>query len=290
MGLVKGNATRPMIESAIVLDLGDLKRQGEAIIDHARAEADRIVAESREEAKRLTAEAESVGREQGFRQGLEEGRKKGAEEAAAETTAAYQERLDALEASWRKALDEWQSRRERLFSDAAEDLLDLSLNIARRVIQREIAADRSVVRDQLQAALEMTAAATSVTIVVHPGCRDFLEPLLPGLIETLDRPLHATLRSDDSISPGGCIVRTKGGEIDARVETQFDRIIEALLPGGRSSRETSEVGAGAAPVAALNDEAGEGGAESPDDPESPDETQSSDAPAEEAVRTPDADS
>jgi flagellar assembly protein FliH len=233
MGLVKGNASRPMLESAIVLDLGDLKRQGEEIIERARLEAERIIAEAKQEAQRLTAEGESVGREQGFRQGLEEGREKGETEAAAETTAAYEERLKAVEESWRNALDEWQSRREQLLSDASDDLLDLSLTIARRVVQREIEADRSVVRDQLRAVLEMTAAATAVTVVVHPDCRDFLEPLLPELIASLDRPLHASLRADDSFSPGGCIVRTEGGEIDARIETQLNRIVEALLPAGR---------------------------------------------------------
>lgn len=255
MGLVKGNATRPMLESAIVLDLGDLKRQGEEIVERARGEAERIIADAKEEAARMTAEAEAVGHERGLGQGLEEGRTKGAEDAAAETKAAYEERFNALEASWREALDRWQSRREQLLADAMDDLLDLSLKIAERVIQREVKADRSVVSDQLRAVLEMMSGGTAITVVAHPEDKAFLETVVPELIATIDRPMHATLREDRSITPGGCIVRTDGGEIDARIETQMERIVAALCAEGRNAKR-GETCAASRRVDSEDDEGG----------------------------------
>ena len=122
-------------------------------------------------------------------------------------------------------------------ADATDDLLELSLDIAQRVIQREIEADRSAAANQLRGVLDMLAGGSAITVLVHPDDKAFLEPVVPELIATMDRPLHATLREDESITRGGCIVRTQGGEIDARIETQVERIVDALLPGGRKAKE-----------------------------------------------------
>src|SRR5690606_929417 len=104
MALIRKSVAETLSREAIVLDLGDLVRQGEQIKARARAEADRILAEAQAERQRLIADAAEVGRQEGFARGVEEGRKQG--EAAGRDAALgeWREKLIALESGWTQAL------------------------------------------------------------------------------------------------------------------------------------------------------------------------------------------
>ena len=64
--------------------------------------------------------------------------------------------------------------------------------------------------------------------------RDVLERALPGLLEKAHLTEGIELVEVDEISRGGCMVSTVEGSVDARIETQLERITEALLPGDQS--------------------------------------------------------
>jgi flagellar biosynthesis/type III secretory pathway protein FliH len=66
--------------------------------------------------------------------------------------------------------------------------------------------------------------------VIHPNQDALVRDVLPDICATLQQVDAVTLTLDATITPGGCLVRTRGGAIDATIETQIDRIIDELIP------------------------------------------------------------
>ncbi|MCZ6543679.1 MAG: hypothetical protein O6768_08445, partial [Planctomycetota bacterium] len=77
MALIKNTEAAGFVRQGVVLDLGDLNRQAERVLEQARAEAQRIVEHSQAEAQELVAQAAQRGHAEGKEQGLTEGREQG---------------------------------------------------------------------------------------------------------------------------------------------------------------------------------------------------------------------
>ena len=73
MAVIKSQNAQTLLKDAVVLDLGDLRRQAAERQEEAQAQARRIVAQAQDEAHRLTAGAHAKGFEQGMREGLAKG-------------------------------------------------------------------------------------------------------------------------------------------------------------------------------------------------------------------------
>jgi flagellar assembly protein FliH len=230
MALIKHTASDRLMASAIVLDLGDLDRQGQAIIARARAQAKQILDDARREAQRLIDGAAEIGRSSGVEQGLVEGRERGRAEGRADLLAELRPRLGELLGAWAAALEQWERERAEMLLAAREDVLAFALTATRKITTRMVHTDPSVVQDQLAEALSMLASPSALTIVINPADRPLVEEVLPELVAQIQSCAHVSLRDEAAVSRGGCIVGTAGGEIDASIETQLDRIAEALIP------------------------------------------------------------
>lgn len=229
MAVIKNSQSNRLLKEAVVLDLGDLDRQAQRIIHAANAEAAEIIAEARAEAQRLTANASDAGHAQGFEKGISEGREAGVREGREQALADYRQRLEHLSAAWAAALKQWERDRADLLHDSHEDVIRFIVDVARKVVYRAVCADSSIVKEQLAAALDLVGRATAAEIVVHPADKELVEATLPEIAPILAEARHVRISADESMSPGGCVVRTAGGRIDARIETQIDRVAAALL-------------------------------------------------------------
>ncbi|MDX2130557.1 MAG: FliH/SctL family protein [Planctomycetota bacterium] len=230
MGVLRAAEAERAASGAIVLDLGDLKRQGQEIISRARREADRIVADARREREQLVSSAASEGREQGLRDGREQGLREGREAGRAEARAAHEAALRDVERRWREALESFSQRRDQLLLEAKTDVLRVAVRLGEKVTRRTIAAHPEACVTQVGETLAMIARPTRVLVLVHPEDEPLVRAAFPALTRTLGESAHAELRADDSVGRGGCIVRTAGGgAIDATIDTQLDRLGAALL-------------------------------------------------------------
>ncbi|MFN7022350.1 MAG: FliH/SctL family protein, partial [Phycisphaerales bacterium] len=154
-------------------------------------------------------------------------------------------RLGRIEGAWQAGLDAFEQGREAMLHAADRDLVRLALLIAERIVKRQILADPSIVLDQLRAVLAVVARATALAVRVHPDDVPLLEQAMPALAARFGAARHAELMADPSLDRGSCIAEMRGtqapagadassiagGEIDASISTQLQRIAEALLPG-----------------------------------------------------------
>lgn len=176
----------------------------------ATGEAREILDRAREEAARLRGRAEEVLRE--AIQEKEEERQRGFEQGREEGLAQVTERLVEIE-----------RERERLVAGQEKEIVEMVLEIAKKVIAREL--KKGAIVDIVRQALRQ-AVGDRVVIRLHPSDKEKFSGK-----EVIEETRTVTIEGDEAITPGGCVVETELGTVDARLETQWEAIRKALALG-----------------------------------------------------------
>lgn len=256
MALIKNARAREIIGNAVVMNLGDVRREADEIVETARREAERIVSEARAQAQELVDGAAERGHAEGFAEGEREGRASGLESGRLEgfesAEQSHSPRLAAVAEGWEASLQAFLSGRDQLREEARRDLLRLSIAIAERVLGRLPQHDPAVVVDQVESAIEMLSGATRLRIRVHPDDRSIIETHFTGTQRMIGAASdHDVVVEDDpEIVRGGCLVSAGDGEVDARLDAQMSRIVQGLFPELLESPEESHQGSSAPAEAA----------------------------------------
>lgn len=151
-------------------------------------------------------------RRDAYSTGFRDGERQSAENAAARV----QSVLDEL----RNTIDELTALKPRLLQDAEAGLVQLSLAIARRIINRELTVDATAIDGLLRAAIHKSQAQEIYKIRV---CRE-QEAILRGSLERLLDTRKIEIVADDSLKAWDVLFETPSGWLDASVETQFREI------------------------------------------------------------------
>ncbi len=211
----------------------------EALISYARIQADEIMADARrrgdalleqmrqEAQAQLDAEREEA-RDAGYRQGYGEGLAQGRQDAAAQT----QEQLRQEAGRVEQFLTAATAAREELLEGAREELCDLSLAIAEKVIHVSLRSSREVVARMIQVATEKLKRREWVHVYVG-GCeaKDVAQiaPQLTAALSGLSDHIKIIPMAGDE--EGTCIIEMPDEIIDASASTQLNNIRD-LLHGG----------------------------------------------------------
>lgn len=150
-----------------------------------------------------------AGYEQGHAQGFEQGQSEAREEAA---------RLAALAAAFKSALDGAQGA-------ISDTLAALALDIAQQVVRQHVQHDPTAL---IAAAREVLAAEPALVgapaLIVSPADLPVVEAYLMEELQTRGW----TVRTDASIERGGCRAQAGSGEVDAGIDTRWQRVAAAL--------------------------------------------------------------
>ncbi len=144
-------------------------------------------------------------------QGLREGDASGRNQAAAQLQAEI-EKLG-------RSVAELSQFRPRLMREAEADLVKLAVEIARRVLHRELTVDRSALQALIKAALERLQGQEICRIRVHPEHQEAVRA-------TLARAGSANVQvvGDAALELGGAIFETARGSVDASMSAQLREI------------------------------------------------------------------
>ena len=130
---------------------------------------------------------------------------------------------------WNDALtDAWKQREEFSARHEAE-LVKLAVAIARKVIGRSVEMDQGTVLQTARAALRSVRNGRRITIKVNPSDEALLRDQVSSLRMLVSEVGEFHIIASPSIEPGGCIVETDLGIIDAQISTQLASIENALL-------------------------------------------------------------
>ena len=238
MAVIKRAQAENASKSAVVLDLGDIAKQAELLRKQAQARADKIILDAEAKHEELVDTGYEQGERNGYAVGYREGFAKGEDEARQRTTIESRAELEKIEDSWIKALDDFADKRHHLLVEGKENVLKLAITIAERIIHRQISIDDGVVLSQVEHALKLVGRPTRATVLINPADGAMVRRALPTMSARFGASEHVVCEEDESIQRGGCkVVSSEGGEIDASIETQIQRIAQTLLPGDRESRD-----------------------------------------------------
>lgn len=107
---------------------------------------------------------------------------------------------------------------------AEKRLVNLAIDIAKKIIGHEIKSDKDIVVHIVKESLKQVADKSKISILVNPDDLENIKTHRRELMET-DRDIEELeFTADPRIEPGECFVETKAGSIDGRIDSQIDEI------------------------------------------------------------------
>ena len=120
-----------------------------------------------------------------------------------------------------------ETRAER-YGKLEQEILDLVIRIAEKVIHAEIRSEDSTRVSILEAGLRKLKDSEKLLIRVAPTDLEAVEAVLPKLKEQNGVVGKVTLQEDPEVSEGGCVLESDQCEVDGRIEVTLQAIEEAL--------------------------------------------------------------
>jgi flagellar assembly protein FliH len=210
------------------------KVQADAIIANARRQAEEILAKARVDAEEETKKACEQARESGHQAGYLDG----VAQAQVEAAQYREEQAAAMAEEVHKFLDKATERIEKQMDDQVDELRDLALSVAEKVVCISLKSSSEVIARMIQTAIDKKKHKEWVRIYVSEcdakKMTQIPQSLTSALASLSDRVRIIPVADDE---PGTCIIEMPDEIIDASASTQLNNLRGMLLdvPGGGSS-------------------------------------------------------
>jgi len=166
--------------------------------------------------RRTQSAAQDAERERAERDAYQKGFSEGKTLAKEQAVAEMQPVMDHLG----RALADLSTLRPRMRKEAEQDLLKLSIAIARRVLHRELTLDPESIEGLIKVALEKIQSRELCRVRVHPNQAQAIRASL----ERFGNSHNVELISDASLKIGDVLFETVHGTLDASIESQLREI------------------------------------------------------------------
>jgi flagellar assembly protein FliH len=157
--------------------------------------------------------------------GRAEGKREAEREAAPMRDALLAEerrRVDAFIASLDEQMSALSARLER-------EAFRFAIAVAGRIIKREVTVDDQVALRQIHDALRRVAGMESVRLRLNPRDEALVRQDRDALVASSESVREIIIEVDEKVEPGGCLLETASGTVDARLYTQLEQIEAALF-------------------------------------------------------------
>ncbi|MFQ5498451.1 MAG: FliH/SctL family protein [Candidatus Zixiibacteriota bacterium] len=170
---------------------------------------------AREREKEAAERGRAEGHEAGLQQGLAEARKV----------------LGQFEAAIADAI----GQRHDLLEEARLKVLDLVIQISRKVTQDAIEADAEKTAQIIARVVDGLVDRSRIKIRVNPDHLPIVEQNIERYLQDSTAVKELSIEPDSRVKYGGCFIETPTGDVDARLESQFE-VLEATLGNQETER------------------------------------------------------
>lgn len=153
-----------------------------------------------------------AGIEQGHKQGLDEGLKK----------------AEQVLQQFNQAISDVVVQREALLEEARQKVLDIIIQISKKVTYDAIEIDPEKTVGMISKIINTLVDRSTLKIKVNPDHLPILEQNLDEFLKGSTVIKDLKIEADPRVKYGGCFIETPNGDIDARLESQFDVIEDTL--------------------------------------------------------------
>lgn len=214
------------------------------VLERAREEAAQITssarARSEHEAHAARAKAMEAGHRAGWEQGLKEGRTAGFEEGKKESSAKFElehteksAALDRAVEALTQMVSYLESIKEEFRLSAERHLLEFARDVVSRMTFETGKAHRESAVENLRRALDVVGDRSNLVARMNPIDLEFVREQSEKFEGLLTASSALRTVADESLSPGGCVVESAAGRVDASLETQVAELV-AIMTGGDS--------------------------------------------------------
>lgn len=144
----------------------------------------------------------------------------------------YQEGLSKAGADieeLKNSLRQFANAKQEVFDRIAPEILSISVEIAKKIIKKELSQTPELLLDTVNAILKtLSKEETKIMIKANPSQVNMLKSSVPQSAAELGLEAKIMVIADESIVEGGCVVTTTNGVVDATIDTQIAIISEAL--------------------------------------------------------------
>jgi type III secretion protein L len=202
-GAVDGTSKSSLTAAKVLrAEAYDATIEAAQILDAANAQARKVL----EDAGRARQDAIEAARREGYEHGLQQ---------------------------WNAAITEVNAARDRYLAESEPELVRLAVRIAHKIIGEELRTHPEAIVNIARECLQGLRRERSLTLRVPPADVDLIRDRIRLLSQSAGRERSIEVVADPDISPGGCIVESEYGVIDARLETQIRCMEEILLRAAR---------------------------------------------------------
>lgn len=184
-------------EKFIPKDEYSLLVNAQEVLDKAYEDIERLKKETQEEAEKIKEAA----RQEGFNQGLGE---------------------------FNDHILNFEKKLKKLHHETYLQILPLALKAAKKIVGKELELHPDAIVDIVLQALAPVTQAQKVTVYVNKADRELLETEKKQIKDIFEQIKTLAIQERADISPGGCIIETEAGIINATIENQW-RALEAAF-------------------------------------------------------------
>jgi flagellar assembly protein FliH len=170
-------------------------------------------------------EGREAGRNEGREEGLESGREEGRE--AGEKTA--DARVEELSRRYADSVAEFAAYKDTMRAQVEEEVVHLALTVAKKIVHREIQIDPTIIHTLVRVALERVSGKSAVTVRLSRPDYEYMINAHGDMSRAEGREVE--FESDNTLEQGDCVIQTEAGDIDARIEEEFNEVESAFFEG-----------------------------------------------------------
>ncbi len=201
----KRNANLDLSLENITFEQREERREGTRRRGYRRTQDRNIVSRAQKDAESIKESA----KQEGYKEGV----------------AQAQKDLEDL----RLKFSEFYNYKEEVFLKVSECIMDISIEIAKKIINKEIETDRKSTITMIKGVVEeINKTENKITLRVMPQDVELVRDMVPEIFSGNYFEAKITVIPDEKIKQGGVVVETSNGLIDATIDTQLAIIAKAL--------------------------------------------------------------
>lgn len=130
--------------------------------------------------------------------------------------------------AWAKELARLENEIAKIRSDSEKAIIPIALKAAKKIVGKEIELSNETILNIVLNYLKAVSTHKKITIYVSRKDLSILENNRQQLKDVFESLEALSIRERSDIEPGGCIIETEGGIINAKLENQWEVIETAF--------------------------------------------------------------
>lgn len=168
------------------------------------------------EAIKLSKDVQETAYKEAYDLGLKEGKEHAFNEEK-ERIASEMENIKVL-------ISEIKEIKTSLMKENEKEIVNLCFYMAKRLLMKEVETDEAFVKNLIKKTLEMAQSDEEVTIRLSESDKKWIDQYEDEIFKDLNLGQDTRFEEDKSINPGGVVIETNHGVIDATVEQRLEKL------------------------------------------------------------------